>query len=61
MKVNYTEISKTYDKYRTYPKSVIRKIIEFGELSEKTKILDLGCGTGKFSIQLFPESTSFGT
>ena len=52
MKVDYTEISKTYDRYRSYPKNLIREIIAFGEISEKTKVLDLGCGTGKFSLQL---------
>jgi len=52
MKLNYTEISKTYDNYRSYPKSLIKKIIEFGKINEGMKILDLGCGTGNGAFQL---------
>lgn len=51
MELNYTEISKTYDNYRSYPKSLIKKIIEFGKINEGMKILDLGCGTGNGAFQ----------
>lgn len=52
MNVDYSTISKIYDKYRSYSRHIIDKIIELGEIKEGTKILDLGCGTGNVSSQL---------
>lgn len=52
MKVDYDDISKTYDKYRSYPSSLIEKIVEFGEIKGGAKVLDLGCGTGNVASQL---------
>jgi methionine biosynthesis protein MetW len=52
MDVNYTDISKTYDDYRSYPESLIKKIIALGNISQGKKVLDLGCGTGNIASQL---------
>ncbi|MBC8274549.1 MAG: methyltransferase domain-containing protein [Chloroflexi bacterium] len=52
MEVNYTDISKTYDSYRSYPESLIKKIIALGRISQGKKVLDLGCGTGSIASQL---------
>jgi ubiquinone/menaquinone biosynthesis C-methylase UbiE len=52
MEVNYTDISKTYDDYRSYPESLIKKIISLGRISWGKKVLDLGCGTGNIASQL---------
>src|SRR4030066_2119500 len=52
MEVNYTDISKTYDDYRAYPESLIKKIIALGRISRGKKVLDLGCGTGNIASQL---------
>jgi ubiquinone/menaquinone biosynthesis C-methylase UbiE len=52
MEVNYTDISKTYDDYRSYPESLIKKIIALGSISQGRKVLDLGCGTGNIAWQL---------
>jgi ubiquinone/menaquinone biosynthesis C-methylase UbiE len=52
MNVDYTEISKTYDRYRSYPQSLIENIIDFGEIKEGMRVLDLGCGTGNVASQL---------
>jgi ubiquinone/menaquinone biosynthesis C-methylase UbiE len=52
MEVNYTDISKTYDDYRSYPESLIKKIIALGKISQGKKVLDLGCGTGNIAWQL---------
>ncbi|MGA7677315.1 MAG: methyltransferase domain-containing protein [Dehalococcoidia bacterium] len=52
MEVNYTDISKTYDDYRSYPESLIKKIIALGSISQGRKVLDLGCGTGNIASQL---------
>jgi methionine biosynthesis protein MetW len=52
MEVNYTDISKTYDSYRSYPESLLKKIIARGRISQGKKVLDLGCGTGNIASQL---------
>lgn len=52
MNVDYAEVSKTYDDYRSYPEDVINRIIEFGKISEGMRILDLGCGTGAVACHL---------
>lgn len=52
MKVNYSDISRTYDKHRSYSENEIKKIIRFAGIKEGTRILDLGCGTGNMSFQL---------
>ena len=52
MIINYNNISKTYDDYRSYTYSKIIQMIQFGKIEEGMKILDLGCGTGNLSAQL---------
>lgn len=52
MNVDYTDISKTYDNYRKYPKNLIEKIAWFGQITKGMRILDLGCGTGNVAVQL---------
>jgi methionine biosynthesis protein MetW len=50
--VNYADISKTYDSYRSYPDGLIKRIIELGRISQGKKVLDLGCGTGNIARQI---------
>jgi len=50
--VNYADISKTYDSYRSYPDGLIKKIVELGRISQGKKVLDLGCGTGNIAWQI---------
>jgi SAM-dependent methyltransferase len=45
-KVHYADISKTYDKYRSYSGDDIREIIDFAGIGPGARVLDLGCGTG---------------
>jgi methionine biosynthesis protein MetW len=52
MEVNYTDISKIYDSYRSYPENLLKKIIALGRISQGKKVLDLGCGTGNIASQL---------
>jgi SAM-dependent methyltransferase len=52
MAVNYTDISKIYDNYRSYPDGLINRIIELGRISRGKKVLDLGCGTGNIAYQI---------
>jgi len=52
MNIDYTELSKTYDRNRCYTKRLIEEIIEFGSFEDGMKILDIGCGTGNVALQL---------
>lgn len=52
VRIDYSSISGTYDKYRSYPQGLIKRIIQFGEIREGTRVLDLGCGTGNVSSRL---------
>ena len=51
MKIDYSNISKTYDNYRSYNRSQIQQLIRFGKLENGMRILDVGCGTGNLSTQ----------
>jgi ubiquinone/menaquinone biosynthesis C-methylase UbiE len=55
MKINYDNISKTYDNYRSYAPSQTSPLIKFGNVEPGLKILDLGCGTGNLSRQLLDD------
>lgn len=48
-KVDYNEISKIYDQVREADVELLRDLIEMGDLSEKSVILDIGCGTGNYA------------
>ncbi|MBI4763903.1 MAG: class I SAM-dependent methyltransferase [Deltaproteobacteria bacterium] len=50
--IDYDDISKTYDNYRSYANSEVRQLIRFGKIEKGRKILDLGCGTGNLSARL---------
>ncbi len=52
MEIDYNDISKTYDNYRSYGYSEVSQLIRFGKIEKGMKILDLGCGTGNLSAQL---------
>jgi ubiquinone/menaquinone biosynthesis C-methylase UbiE len=52
VRVRYTDISKTYDKHRSYSESEIKEIINFAGIKSGIKVLDLGCGTGNVAAGL---------
>ena len=52
MRIDYTDLSRTYDDYRSYPNELMRQTIEFGQIREGMRVLDLGCGTGNVSAGL---------
>jgi ubiquinone/menaquinone biosynthesis C-methylase UbiE len=52
MKIDYKNISKTYDTYRSFAHSEVLQLIRFGKIERGMTILDLGCGTGNLSAQL---------
>jgi len=50
-KTDYSQIADYYDKVRPPPADVwIEKIIEYGEINESSRVLDVGCGTGGFPL-----------
>ena len=52
MNINYEDISRTYDKHRSYSASEVEAIIHFADIKAGMRILDLGCGTGNLASQL---------
>lgn len=52
MRIDYTDISQTYDEYRSFSKHHAKKLAEFGGIREGMKALDVGCGTGNLANQL---------
>ena len=52
MKVDYNEISKKYDDVRNADLKLIDLFFDEVEISDNTKILDFGCGTGDYADKL---------
>jgi ubiquinone/menaquinone biosynthesis C-methylase UbiE len=52
MRIDYTDISQTYDEHRSFSKHLTEKVAEFGGIQEGMKALDVGCGTGNLASQL---------
>lgn len=52
MKADYNDISKSYDRYRSFAGNQTRQMVELGGIEAGTRVLDLGCGTGNVSTQL---------
>jgi len=52
MRIDYTDISQTYDEHRSFSKDITEKVVEFGGIRQGMKVLDVGCGTGNLATQL---------
>jgi len=52
-KTDYSRIADYYDQVRPAPADIwVSKIIEYGEINQNSSILDVGCGTGPFSLSI---------
>jgi len=47
-KVNYNEISQVYDDVRQADIELINSFLQELAIDRKTRVLDIGCGTGNF-------------
>lgn len=52
-KTDYSKIAKYYDKVRLVPTEVLlSRIIEYGGIDTNSAVLDVGCGTGRFTLNM---------
>jgi ubiquinone/menaquinone biosynthesis C-methylase UbiE len=56
-KVDYSNIGEHYDRVRPVPARVwISRIVELGGLAPDSDVLDIGCGTGRFTTRVAARS-----
>lgn len=48
-KVNYNDISRIYDDVREEERAIVNSFLNEVEITDTTKILDVGCGTGNYT------------
>jgi len=52
-KTDYSQIAKYYDKVRPAPADILlSKIVEYGKIDANCAVLDVGSGTGRFSLSI---------
>jgi ubiquinone/menaquinone biosynthesis C-methylase UbiE len=52
MDIDYTDISRNYDEYRSFPEELLRRVVELGGIEAGTAVLEVGCGTGNAAASL---------
>ena len=43
MGLDYTDISKTYDDYRSFPDELLQRVVKLGNIRARTKVVEFGC------------------
>jgi len=51
-KTDYSKIAECYDRVRSEPGTLLPHIIKYGDIKPNSKVLDIGCGTGRFLTYL---------
>jgi SAM-dependent methyltransferase len=50
-RTDYSEIAKYYDSVRLVPtEELLSRIVEYGKIDRSSAVLDVGCGTGRFTL-----------
>lgn len=52
MNVDYDAIAQEYAQHRQIHPDVFKKLIEGGQLNRASKVLEVGCGTGNYTVAL---------
>ena len=52
MQIDYNSLAQEYARHRQVLPEVIKDLVEIGELSPASQVLDVGCGTGNYAIAL---------
>jgi len=52
-KTDYSKIAKFYDRVRSdAAPTLVSRIVKYGKINQNTAILDIGCGTGRFTMSM---------
>jgi len=57
-KTDYSKIAECYDRVKSEPGPLLPHIIEYGDIKSNSKVLDIGCGTGRLLTNLLPTECS---
>jgi ubiquinone/menaquinone biosynthesis C-methylase UbiE len=50
METDYDVLAKDYARHRQIQPEVLKNLIQIGEITRISKVLDVGCGTGNYTI-----------